>query len=179
MELDLMDLYGRASAWTTAMVPQAANQLDAPTPCEEWDVRTLLNHMIDTQHYFRDSALGEEASMPSPTPPELIGDDPVGRFEAACQEVQHAFGQDGVIEKTGPALGIASSDMLLHGWDLAQATGQDSTMPEGAPEAAYQTIHGRFTDEQRKGMFGPELEVDADASAQDKLLAYTGRDPNR
>ena len=38
-------------------------------------------------------------------------------------------------------------------------------------------IHGRFTDEQRKGVFKPEVAVAADASAQDKLLAYTGRDP--
>ena len=47
----------------------------------------------------------------------------------------------------------------------------------GLAEAAYETIHGQFTDEQRKGVFKPEIEVGADASAQDKLLAYTGRDP--
>jgi hypothetical protein len=40
-------------------------------------------------------------------------------------------------------------------------------------------IHGRFTDEQRKGVFGPEVRVASDASAQDRLLAYTGRDPSR
>jgi hypothetical protein len=50
-------------------------------------------------------------------------------------------------------------------------------MPKGLPEAAYEMIHGRFTDEQRKGVFKPEVPVNADASAQDKLLAYAGRDP--
>ena len=50
-------------------------------------------------------------------------------------------------------------------------------MPPGLAEAAYQTIHGKFTEEQRKGVFKPEVKVGADASAQDKLLAYTGRDP--
>jgi uncharacterized protein (TIGR03086 family) len=65
----------------------------------------------------------------------------------------------------------------LHGWDLAKATRQDTTMPKGLPEAAYEMIHGRFTDEQRKGVFKPEVPVNADASAQDKLLAYAGRDP--
>jgi uncharacterized protein (TIGR03086 family) len=158
-------------------VPQAKDHLDAPTPCEQWDVRTLLNHVLDTQYYFRDSAQGEDASPPSPTPPELIGDDPVGPFEAVRADMLRVFGQDGVVEKTGPALGIAFSDMLLHGWDLARATGQDATMPDGLPEAAYQMIHGRFTDEQRVGVFAPEVEVGADASAQDRLLAYTGRDP--
>ena len=48
-------------------------------------------------------------------------------------------------------------------------------MPEGLPEAAFKMIHGRFTDEQRKGIFKPELDIGPDASAQDKLLAYTGR----
>ena len=51
-------------------------------------------------------------------------------------------------------------------------------MPKGLAEAAYDLIHGAFTDEQRKGVFGPEVEVDANASAQDKLLAYTGRTPS-
>jgi hypothetical protein len=64
---------------------------------------------------------------------------------------------DGVVERTGSALGIAFSDQLLHGWDLARATKQDPTMPDGLAEAAYDCIHGRFTEEQRKGVFGPEI----------------------
>ena len=51
-------------------------------------------------------------------------------------------------------------------------------MPKGLPEAAYEVIHGRFTDEQRKGVFKPEVSVPAGASPQEKLLAYTGRDPD-
>ena len=74
-------------------------------------------------------------------------------------------------------MGIAFSDQLLHGWDVAKATGQDAAMPDGLAEAAYEMIHGRFTDDQRKGVFKAEVTVADDASAQDKLLAYTGRDP--
>jgi hypothetical protein len=59
------------------------------------------------------------------------------------------------------------------------ATSQDPTMPAGLPEAAYEMVHGRFTDEQPQGLFKPEVAVGPDASAQDKLLAYTGRDPAR
>ena len=79
----------------------------------------------------------------------------------------------------GPLLGIVFSDQLLHGWDLAKATGQDATMPAGLARASYDFIHGRFTDAQRTGVFKPEVTVGNDASAQDKLLAYTGRDPAR
>jgi uncharacterized protein (TIGR03086 family) len=180
MDMDLLDLYGRASEWTVDKVSGAAKALDSGTPCDEWDVRALMNHMLETQRYFVSAAKGEDASPPSPTPPtDLLGGDPVADFERARSETLRTFGEPGVIEKTGPSLGIAFGDMLLHGWDLAKATKQDTTMPDGLPEAAYQMIHGRFTDEQRKGVFKPEVPVGADASAQDKLLAYTGRNPSR
>ena len=179
MEPDLLDLYERASTWTASKVAGATEKLDAPTPCDDWDVATLMNHMLDTQRYFLGAAQGEDTPPPSPNPPELIGDDPVADFDAARAEIMSAYRAPGVIEKTGPALGIAFSDQLLHGWDLAKATAQDATMPDGLPEAAFDMIHGRFTDDQRKGVFKPEVKLAADASAQDKLLAYTGRDPSR
>lgn len=179
MEFDLLDLYEHASAWTATKVAVAATKLDAATPCDDWDVRTLMNHMLDTQHYFVSAARGEDVSPPSPIPPQLLGDDPGADFDRARAETLSTFAEPGVIEKTGPSLGIAFSDQLLHGWDLATATAQDATMPEGLPEAAYELIHGRFTDDQRKGVFKPEVVVTSDASPQDKLLAYTGRDPSR
>jgi uncharacterized protein (TIGR03086 family) len=179
MRSDLLDLCARASEWTVGKVEGATAQLDATTPCDDWAVRDLMNHMLDTQQYFVAAARGEDASPPSPNPPKLLGDDPVADFEHARRETLSTYGEDGVIDKTGPSLGIAFSDQLLHGWDLATATGQDATMPDGLPQAAYEMIHGRFSDEQRKGVFKPELAVASSASAQDKLLAYTGRQPSR
>jgi uncharacterized protein (TIGR03086 family) len=177
MELDLLDLYGRASEWTGALVRGAAPELDAPTTCDGWNVRTLLNHMLETQRYFVGSARGDDVSL-SQDPPDLLGKDPGADFDLARAETLRTFGAPGVIDRTGPALGIAFSDQLLHGWDLAISTGQDPTMPEGLPKAAYAMIHGRFTDEQRKGVFKPEVAIEPEASAQAKLLAYTGRDPS-
>jgi uncharacterized protein (TIGR03086 family) len=106
---------------------------------------------------------------------DLLGDDPVADFERARAETLQAFGEPGVIDKTGPSLGIAFSDQLLHGWDLATATGQDARMPAGLPEAAYELIHGAFTEEQRVGIFKPELDPGQSPTAQERLLAYTGR----
>ena len=177
MTPDLLDLYERASAWTLTKVAGAATKLDAPTRCDEWDVRQLMNHMLDTANYFIGSARGDEVSPPAPNPPDVLGDDPVADFARARTETLEAFGEDGVIDRTGPSLGVAFSDQLLHGWDLATATGQDVTMPEDLPALAYEMIHGRFTDEQRKGVFKPEVPVAPNASAQEKLLAYTGRKP--
>ena len=176
MEFDLLLLYERGSEWTGTKVHGAASDLDLPTTCVGWDVRTLLNHMIETQRFFVGSARGESVSL-SQDPPELVGDDPCAVFDRARADTLATFGAPGVIDRTGPALGIAFSDVLIHGWDLAASTGQDATMPDGLAEAAYSMVHGRFTEEQRKGVFKPEVAIDATSSAQAKLLAYTGRDP--
>ena len=177
MDADYLSLYEHASAWTTEKVRGASDQLDASTPCDGWDVRTLLNHMLDTQRYFLATALGEEATPPGGEPSATLSERPVDDFEMVRKEMLDAFGDPQVREKTGPALGIAFSDQLLHGWDVARATKQDTTMPPGLAQAAYDTIHGRFTDDQREGVFKPEVDVGAEASAQERLLAYTGRDP--
>jgi uncharacterized protein (TIGR03086 family) len=175
--MDLLDLYRRTSEWTLGKVA-GAHDLDAVTPCDEWDVRTLLNHMLEIQGYFAARATGRQASPPSPHPPALLGDDPLTDFDRARAKTIEAFDQPGVIESTGPLLGIAASDQLIHGWDLAKATGQDTTMPPGLAEEVYDLIHGRFTEDQRKGVFKPEVGIGTNASAQDRLLAYTGRDPS-
>ncbi len=132
-----LDLYEQASDWTLSKVVGAKEKLDMPTPCDKWNVRELMNHMLETQQYFVGSAKGKKVSPPSHNPPEI----------------------------------------LMHGWDLARATGQDTTMPAGLAEVAYKNIHGKFTEEQRKGVFEPEVTLSGEHSPQDKLLAYTGRIP--
>jgi uncharacterized protein (TIGR03086 family) len=136
--------------------------------------------MLETQHYFVASAHGDkDASAPSMTPPtDVLGDDPLADFTQARQQTIDTFSKGGTIERTGPSLGIAFADRLLHGWDLATSTGQDATMPEGLAEA-YGVVRGAFTDEQPTGVFDAEVEVGDDASPQDRLLAYTGRHPPR
>ena len=174
---DFLDLYDRSSSWTLTKVRGAADQLDTPTPCEAWNVRMLMDHMLETQRFFTGMARGEDVAPPSPTPPPLTGDDPVASFERGRADLLGAFGQPGVLERTGPALGIAFADQLLHGWDLAKATGQETAMPDGLADAAYRTIHPRLTDEQRAGAFKPALPVSPGATPQDELLAFSGRDP--
>jgi len=175
MDMDLLDLYERASEWTTSKVAGATQKLDARTPCDEWDVRTLLNHILDTQRYFIAAAQGKDAAPPAPQPPSIISDDPARDFTAARDELVGLYADPEVLKKGEMGIGVAFSDMLIHGWDVAQATGQDATMPDGLAQAAYDTIHGKFTDEQRKGIFKPEIQVPGDADAQTRLLAYVGR----
>ena len=178
MDLDLLDLYGRASEWTSTKVAGAASKLNVPTSCDGWDVRTLMNHMLQTQHYFVAAARGENVAPPTGTPPDLVGDEPRADFERARAETLRTFGEPGVIDKTGPALGIAFSDQFLHGWDLATShRAGGGACPTGSlmrrtPSStdASPTSNARASSSQRS----PSA---PDASAQDKLLAYTGRDP--
>jgi uncharacterized protein (TIGR03086 family) len=175
--MDLLDLFERGTEWTASKIPGAANRLDVTTPCTDWDVRTLLNHMIDSQQYFAATARGEEATLPSPSPPPLIGNDPVAAYRDMRQETLRAHREPGVLEKTGPSLGIAFVDQLVHGWDLATATGQDAAMPGDLATAAFTMIDGQLTDDRRAPAFGPAVDVPDGSNAQDRLLAYTGRQP--
>ena len=64
MEPGLLELYDRGSSWATENVSGATEKLDAKTPCDDWDVRTLLNHILETQRYFLKSARGEGRVAP-------------------------------------------------------------------------------------------------------------------
>jgi uncharacterized protein (TIGR03086 family) len=176
--MDLLDLYDRSSAWAAEKVAGAKGNLDSPTGCEDWTARDLVNHLLDTANFFAGSAKGEKVDPPSPNPPNILdGNDPVSAFEESRRAVLEAYRDPKALEENAVTLGIAFSDSLIHGWDLAKGTGQGKKMPDDLAEAAYQMLNGRLTDENRKGAFEPPVEVPDDASAQEKLLAYVGRDP--
>ncbi len=176
--MDLLDLYDRGSAWTAKKVAGAKKNLDAPTACKEWSARDLVNHLIDGANYFAGTAQGKKVDPPSPEPPELMdGDDPVKAFEESRRSILEAYKDPKVQEENMVTLGIAFSDSLIHGWDLAKGTGQDTKMPPDLAEAAFQMLDGRLTEENRGDAFKPPIKVPEDASAQEKLLAYVGRKP--
>jgi uncharacterized protein (TIGR03086 family) len=176
-----LELYDQASAWTKSKIAGAKGQLDAQTACEAWTVRDLVNHLLNGKDIFVGATEGKPAAgPPQGAPPELLKDsDPVAAFEDVRQAVLAAYGKPGVLEN--PQLqfmaGIAFVDTLTHGWDLARGTGQDTTMPPGLADTAMASIAGRLTPEARGDAFKPEIEVPADASSQDKFIAYMGRQP--
>ena len=187
--MDMIDLYDRATAWTATKVAGAATQLDAPTPCTEWTVRRLIDHLLWGQAMFATGPAGGTIAPPEGPPPALVGDDPAAQYERARRETIAAYGAPGVMEGmiTGfaagaPAivvLGIAFCDQLIHGWDLACATGQDTTMPPDLAAVGRQLLEGRIADASRGAgkNFGPAVTVADDAGDQDALLAYCGRTP--
>lgn len=188
--MDLLALYDQATAWTATKVAGATDQLELPTPCEEWNVRRLIDHLLAGQAMFAAGPTGGTIAPPTGPPPALVGADPLAQYEQARQLTFDAYAQPGVLESTikgftgeVPAmqvLGIAFCDQLVHGWDLARATGQDTTMPEGLADVAWTMLDGRIPDEARgPGQnFGLAVAVPADADTQARLLGYCGRSPD-
>lgn len=187
--MDVIELFDRASAWTATKVAGAQGKLDAATPCDEWNVRRLLDHVLDGLSMFASGPTGGTITPPAGPPRELVGDDAATQYEQARKAVVDAYAQPGVLDGTVkgsggdvPAvrvLGIAFCDQLIHGWDLARATGQDSTMPPDLAAVAFQMMDGRIADEARGAgkIFKAAVPVADGATDQDRLLAYCGRRP--
>lgn len=175
--MDMLSKFDEASQWASEKVAGAAAHLDDRTPCEQWDARSLINHMCESQQYFIAKARGEDASMPSPEPPDFIGSDPVLTYKSYATATLEAYRDPDVQEKEAMSLGLTFVDQLVHGWDLAKATGQDTTMPPELAEAAFALIDGQMPADKRGDAFKPEIATAPNVPAQDKLLAYTGRNP--
>lgn len=175
--MDMLENFEQASQWAATKVAGAVDQLDQRTPCENWDARALINHMCDSQQYFITTARGEDATMPSPEPPDLIGSDPVLTYNSYVESTLDAFRAPDVQEKQAMGLGLTFVDQLVHGWDLAKATGQDTAMPPHLAEAAFALIDGQMPPDKRGDSFKSAIATAPNVPAQDKLLAYTGRNP--
>lgn len=189
MDIDLIGLFDRATTWTASKIAVADTQREAATPCDEWNVARLVDHLLHGQAIFASGAAGAVVAPPSGDPPHLIGRDPGAQYETARQTTIASYSQPGVLTGTvntpyGPMpaaqfLGIAVCDQLIHGWDLARGTKQDSTMPAELAAAAWQMLGGRISDANRGPgkNFKTAVPVPEDASFQAKLLGYTGRQP--
>jgi uncharacterized protein (TIGR03086 family) len=167
------------------------SQLDEPTPCDQWTVRDVLNHITAGGDIFAIAAT--DGKVPDDKLGELmtadnLGADFKGAFRAAAGRASKAFEEPGVLDKVitlpfgempaGAAIQIAIFDLTTHAWDLASATGQSTALDPEVLGAALEIAKGLLSDDFRAaGMFGPRVQVADDAPAQDRLAAFTGRTP--
>jgi uncharacterized protein (TIGR03086 family) len=189
VDLDLIGWFDQATAWTASKIATADGRREAATPCDAWNVGRLLDHLLDGQALFAAGAAGAVVAPPLGEPPHLVGNDPAAQYEEARQATIARYSRPGALTGTvntpfGPMpaaqfLGIAVCDQLIHGWDLARGTNQDSTMPADLAAAAWQMLNGRISDANR-GLgknFKSAIPVPEAAGFQDRLLGYTGRQP--
>ncbi|MEU5895866.1 MULTISPECIES: TIGR03086 family metal-binding protein [Streptomyces] len=165
--------------------------LGAPTPCADYDVRALVNHLFHVVVQFQELAAKRDADF-SGTPDHLAehGDDWRERLLEEADKLVGAWGEPGADEGTTGAMDMPAGtvgcmvllDLTVHAWDLARATGQEYAQGDGDGDPVVVrltgAVEGMAPMARKMGVFGEAVPVDeARTSAFERLLASTGRDP--
>lgn len=163
-----------------------AEDLARPTPCERWTVGHLLSHLDGlTRAFATAAAKGPGPSGPPPAPDPQPEQGWATRIPRRVEALVRAWHQPeawsgmtrvGGVDLPGEAAGVvALTELVLHGWDLAQATGQLYEADE--PSLRLVLDHVERVGDDREGLFGPALPVPEDADPLDRALRLAGRDP--
>lgn len=183
-DLDLIDVHSRALDQTQMLVGGVkTNQMALPTPCEEWDVRALLNHMVGGNRFFASIARRNEWRR---APGEdVLGGDPAGAYCQTDTDCKQAWSDPLLLDEMLPShlgelsgrtvLGIHLLETVGHGWDVATATGQHTHFDPNIVQVAMETFQGVLTERPRGTWFGPQREASGDLSEIDRLAAFLGR----
>ncbi|GIF13585.1 TIGR03086 family metal-binding protein [Actinoplanes teichomyceticus] len=158
-------------------------QLERPTPCARFTVRDLLNHLIQVVGNFQALARREQVDW-SAGPDRVTGDWRAG-FAAQTRALVRAWSDPAALQGVSPGMGLPQrtvaqmvlSDLVVHGWDLARATGLDYRV-----EASLLPVVREFLDTMAEtgramGAFGDPVDCPPGAGEFEQLLAVTGRDP--
>jgi uncharacterized protein (TIGR03086 family) len=166
----------------------SADQLGDPTPCTEWDVRALVGHIVGGYQMFA-AALGH------PLPAAVEPTDAAGlaaQHRTTGEAAIAAFATPDALQRTvhlpvgevpgQVALGLALTDAVVHGWDLAKATGQDTAIDDGLAAALLTGAEGSITGQMRQPdgampVFAQPVPISGQRPAGDRLVAFLGRQP--
>lgn len=187
---DLIDFTGPTDQVAVLVAGTRDDQLDAATPAG-LTVTQLLGHLHDLSVAFRDAATKEDSPQAASSPdPEssALPDDWRAAIPARLAELARAWREPsawegmaraGGLEMPGDvAAAVALDELVVHGWDLATATGQDFAPDQAALDAAESFCASIPDDpEAREGLFGPRVAVPEGASQLHRVVALAGRDP--
>ncbi|MDQ4130431.1 MAG: TIGR03086 family metal-binding protein [Actinomycetota bacterium] len=187
--MDVRELHDRALDFfgeLVAGIPERA--WSNATPCEDWDVRELVNHNVRENWWACELLAGRSIEeVGDRFEGDLLGDEPLEAYEGSAEAVRRAVAplddlDSSVQVSYGPVparqyLEHRYVDLVVHGWDLAVATDQDARIPPELAESAYETMSAQRELVREIDGFGPEVEVTDDVDVQTKLLALLGRNP--
>jgi uncharacterized protein (TIGR03086 family) len=163
-----------------------ADRWSAPTPCEDWSVRDLVNH-VTGEHLWAPHLLDGEtiAQVGDRYDGDVLGDSPLAAWERAAEASRPAWlaaSPDDVVHLSfgdNPALEYGRqmlSDLVIHGWDLARGAGLDETMDPTAVESVLRYLEVNAKSWADAGIFAAPVEIEADDPAS-RLIALSGRRP--
>jgi uncharacterized protein (TIGR03086 family) len=184
---DVQDLYRKANEQFGAKVEAIAEgQWHDPTPCTEWDVRALVNHLVSENAWIPSLLAGRTiADVGSSLDGDLLGEDPKHVWRSGAEEAGRAVDVDGAMDATvhisrGEVPGAeyvfeVLADLTIHGWDLARAIGADEAIDPELLDAVYPYYEPLVDLLKASGAFGPVVEAPPGADRQTRLLAMLGR----
>ena len=164
-------------------------QQGLPTPCRSWNVGELVNHVVQDVRMFTARAEGEEWEHHES---RLAPEEWSGAYDRAAKGLLEVWQRDGALDRTVklpsgevPAswqTGQQTSDLVVHAWDLAKATGQstdlDPELGQMALDWGRENLAPEFRGKEEDGqVFGPEVTVPEEAPIYDRVAGYFGRDP--
>ncbi|MGH3098937.1 MAG: TIGR03086 family metal-binding protein [Streptosporangiales bacterium] len=171
-----------AAEFTRHVADVPEEHWEDPSPCAGWTAGDVLRHVHDFHQHLPEYA-GLSLDLPTSVDDrpldawveardamQALLDDP----ERAGAEYDGMFGRTSVEQTVDQ---FVNFDLLIHGWDIARATGQDETLPADEVKQAYEGAVALGDNLRRDGVCGPEVPVSADAPLQDRLLGLLGRTP--
>ena len=175
------------AAVAAAVRASAGADLASPTPCGDWDLRTLVRHFVGTSGAFvragRDKALdpddpwGSNAVLDESDWAGQLAD----RVEAASQAWSRSEAWTGSVDGAQmPAQAIGEMgliELLLHGWDVARAGHQDLTVSAELGAELLRCLEPTLEQGRQFEVYGPPVSVPPDAAPFDRALGLAGRDP--
>jgi uncharacterized protein (TIGR03086 family) len=187
-DTDRVDELSRAVDQTEAIISRVRpDQAAQPTPCDPWDVRALVGHVVHDVRQFTARARGGETNTEESRTPD-IGDDWVGAYRQAADSLLGAWRKEGAVERTVelpfgtvPAtwfVGQQLADLVVHGWDIAKATGQSTELDPELGRFALEWGKENLRPQFRGKEFAAEVPIGDEAPVHDRLAGFFGRDPS-
>jgi uncharacterized protein (TIGR03086 family) len=181
---DPAERHRAVAAGFTARV-EGTTDWDAPAPVPGWRARDVVGHLVEWFPAFLSSATGLELERGP-----AVTDDPVAAWTVHTDAVQRVLdGPDAATPFEHPMVGTMPlpvavsqfyvSDIFMHTWDLARATGQDEHLDEDTCAEMLAGMEPIDDLLRSSGQYGPRVAVPDDADVQTRLLGFIGRDPLR
>jgi len=185
---DLAELHDQALEATGRIVSGVSlDQWDAATPCAEWNARELVNHLVSGNLWAAELAGGATiADVGDRLDGDVLGTDPATAYNQSARAASAVFHRPGAMDAPcavsyGPVPGSVYAghrflDVLVHGWDLAVASGQDPALDASLVQGCLAVVEPQAELLQASGMFRDDVAAPSGARSQTRLLALLGRE---
>ena len=179
---DAVQDYETAASGFAAVLAQCGDDLSMPSPCEGWAAQDVVDHVMGGPPYYAKAWGGQAPEVPADA-------DRATRYATEYRALADVCRRPGVLEQMVPSpfgggeipaavmFGILTSDTLIHTWDLARAIGVDVQLDQDLLQRTWDGLIPMEEMVRRPEVFGPPVEVDADAPLQDRAMAWFGRHP--